>query len=739
MRWRSAPRWRGHAAHASRASRGSARRACSPSSPRAPTRAAISCSPGRAAELERDLPFWVFVDALDEYVAGLDPRRLDAPRRRVARRARARLPVAPGSRPAAATSLQDERYRSHRAVRELLERLAATQAARARRSTTCTGPTRRSIELLGALLRRPPAGAGAARARVAPAPGARAARGGARARRPPRRAHPLRARRRCRGEAPASCSATRSGATSRRLYEESGGNPFYLEQLARSHGSVAGDRAGVDGAALEASTCPQPWSPRSAEELALLSAGTRRVLEGAAVAGDPFEPELAAAAAGVDDGDRDRRARRAAAARPRPPTDVPRRFRFRHPLVRRAVYEATPGGWRLGAHERSADALAARGAPAAARAHHVEHSAAPGRRATRSRCSAEAGERGAPARAGQRRALVRRRPAPAAARPRRRGAGRAAARRSRGALAATGPLRGEPRRAAREHRARPRRGGGAARAADRRLRRRRAPARPPRGGARPPRARARRARDPTPREAVALMIELAVDSLYRAGLRRAARLGERALAGGARARRPAAGRRGAGDRSRSACAFAGAIADASGATTRPRRSSTRCPTRSSRRGSTRSRTSRGGDATSTASTRRAPRRARAGARARDRPGRALPTLHPGARAAPLAAGPAGEAAERARRRVEAARLAGNAQGLAWNLLNRSLRRRVTGRHRDALATAEESVELARALDESVALRLARAIVARAARRRGGRPGRAPPRSSSPRAAATTCR
>src|ERR671915_767508 len=29
---------------------------------------------GSASELERDLPFWVFVDALDEYVAGLDPR-----------------------------------------------------------------------------------------------------------------------------------------------------------------------------------------------------------------------------------------------------------------------------------------------------------------------------------------------------------------------------------------------------------------------------------------------------------------------------------------------------------------------------------------------------------------------------------------------------------------------------------------------------------------------------------------
>src|SRR6266540_5698007 len=31
---------------------------------------------GSASELERDLPFSVFVDALDEYVAGLEPRRL---------------------------------------------------------------------------------------------------------------------------------------------------------------------------------------------------------------------------------------------------------------------------------------------------------------------------------------------------------------------------------------------------------------------------------------------------------------------------------------------------------------------------------------------------------------------------------------------------------------------------------------------------------------------------------------
>jgi hypothetical protein len=59
-------------------------------------------------------------------------------------------------------------------------------------------------------------------------------------------------------------------------------------------------------------------------------------------------------------------------------TEVPRRFRFRHPLIRRAVYESTPAGWRLGAHARSAEALATRGASAAARAHHVERSARQG-------------------------------------------------------------------------------------------------------------------------------------------------------------------------------------------------------------------------------------------------------------------------------------------------------------------------------------------------------------------------
>ena len=58
------------------ASPGSARLVCSPSSPFARTRSGHLVLSGSASELERDLPFSVFVDALDEYLRGLDRARL---------------------------------------------------------------------------------------------------------------------------------------------------------------------------------------------------------------------------------------------------------------------------------------------------------------------------------------------------------------------------------------------------------------------------------------------------------------------------------------------------------------------------------------------------------------------------------------------------------------------------------------------------------------------------------------
>jgi DNA-binding CsgD family transcriptional regulator len=161
------------------------------------------------------------------------------------------------------------------------------------------------------------------------------------------------------------------------LYEESGGNPFYLEQLARSIQRPA--EGGTAVAELSVAIgVPPSVAGALTEELALLSDEARLVLEGAAVAGDPFEPELAAVAAATSETGAMDALDELMQLDLVCTTEVPRRFRFRHPLVRRAVYEATRAGWRLSAHERCAEALAARDATAAARAHHLEYSARDG-------------------------------------------------------------------------------------------------------------------------------------------------------------------------------------------------------------------------------------------------------------------------------------------------------------------------------------------------------------------------
>ena len=129
------------------------------------------------------------------------------------------------------------------------------------------------------------------------------------------------------------------------------------------------------GLALGGAEVPGAVASALSEELALLAEPARRLLDGAAVAGDPFEPDLAAAAAGVDDAAAAEALDELLAADLVRRTEVPRRFRFRHPLVRRAVYESGGGGWRLAAHARAATALAERGATPAERAHHVERAA----------------------------------------------------------------------------------------------------------------------------------------------------------------------------------------------------------------------------------------------------------------------------------------------------------------------------------------------------------------------------
>ena len=58
--------------------------------------------------------------------------------------------------------------------------------------------------------------------------------------------------------------------------------------------------------------------------------------------------------------------------------DTPRRFAFRHPLVRTAIYEGAPPGTAMAVHRKVARLLMGRGASAPEIAHHVERSAEPG-------------------------------------------------------------------------------------------------------------------------------------------------------------------------------------------------------------------------------------------------------------------------------------------------------------------------------------------------------------------------
>jgi DNA-binding CsgD family transcriptional regulator len=328
---------------------------------------------GSASELESDLPFWLFVDALDEYAAGLDPRRLgafdDDVRVELARLFPSLSDLGGAGRPA----LQDERYRAHRAVRELLERMAATKPIVLLLDDVHWADSA-SIELLGALLRGPPAAgvllAMGARPRQLPERLAnaveRASRTGSLDR--------LELGGLQRDDAAALLQGI-DGALLDGFYEESGGNPFYLEQLARSTRLTRAASAHGAPRKLAGIDVPPAVAAALSGELALLSAPTRSLLQGAAVAGDPFEPELAAAAAAMVEAPATTAIDELLALELIRGTDVPRRFRFRHPLVRRAVYDGAPGGWLLGAHERCADALTARGASASARAHHIEHAA----------------------------------------------------------------------------------------------------------------------------------------------------------------------------------------------------------------------------------------------------------------------------------------------------------------------------------------------------------------------------
>jgi len=324
---------------------------------------------GRGSEFERDLPFGLFVDALDAHLAQFDVRwtrtlGADVVAELAAIFPALRPPDAAPRRP----GLSSERFRAHRAVRDLLEGLSETRPLVLALDDVHWADSS-SVELIGALLRRPPT----ARVLIALAYRAHQA--------PPRLTRELAV---AAGEgvlerielgplsqadADVLLSQGTSGQRDReQLFRDSGGNPFYLHQLARTAGQA---RAGGGlGAGV-----PQAVAASLDAELRGVSSVARLLARAASIAGDPFDLDLAATIAELD------RPTALAGLDELVDADIvrpdvrPLEFGFRHPLVRRAVYESTQPGWRIAAHARADTAINGRGAPVTARAHHIEQSA----------------------------------------------------------------------------------------------------------------------------------------------------------------------------------------------------------------------------------------------------------------------------------------------------------------------------------------------------------------------------
>jgi DNA-binding NarL/FixJ family response regulator len=305
---------------------------------------------GRAAEHERDVPFALAVAALDDHVSTLHPRRVET-----------LGPILGAVLPAAANGYEPpppdaaaapERFRYHRALRSLVELLGRERPV-ALLLDDLHWADAASVEFVQHLVRRPPRSPHLLMLAL---------------RRPsvlmdtvaPSAQHeyvflePLN-----HDDSLALLQDVPDPSLRERIAREARGNPLFLGQLTRFAG-------------LTDEAPPPCLLAAVGREIAALPPVTRALLDGAAVAGDPFDPELAAVAAEIADEDVAAPLDELVAAALVHATGTGRAFAFRHPLVRQAVYGATPPAWRLGAHERLATALAERGMGPGVRAHHVE-------------------------------------------------------------------------------------------------------------------------------------------------------------------------------------------------------------------------------------------------------------------------------------------------------------------------------------------------------------------------------
>jgi DNA-binding CsgD family transcriptional regulator len=329
---------------------------------------------GNATEFERDLPFGVFVQALaDRY-----------------RRAAPDLPAEEAQRLSAlfsglgAPGSGMERFRVYAAVRELLTAWSQAGLVLALDDMHWADPG--TIELADYLVRRPPAAALmlviAQRGRQAPVRLAGTlARGielGTVAR---IELGPL---------SPTDLAELAGpGLDDRTLQDicaESAGNPLYLLAAAasrRAAGNAAARPSGTSRPGIAAGTtagttaagndqAPNPLEEVLLAELAPLTTPQATIAAAGAVIGEQFSIDALPPVAGLSH-EEVATAVGALTRRDilRPVAGWPAVLTFRHPVLRRVIYQNAEPAWRAAAHRRALAELTGRGAPAAELAHHV--------------------------------------------------------------------------------------------------------------------------------------------------------------------------------------------------------------------------------------------------------------------------------------------------------------------------------------------------------------------------------
>lgn len=348
---------------------------------------------GHATELERHNSFGVFLDALGDRVASLDPSELAGLGTELVRELAMVFPGVSVPRDCREAGhermvLGVERHRLHMAIRALLEHLASPSGLVLTLDDLHWGDAA-SFELLGYLLRHPPCGPVvlvlAYRPRQRPARLAavltQATRGGV-VRRIELRPLNL-------DEVADFLGPDVDRARCQILHQASGGNPLYLEALARAPEEWLPSAAGTKQRSSAPTTARSRSSVLSLDgvppvvraslqaELAMLPERVRLMAHASAVAGDPFEPDLVVAVAGLSRQEADLALDELVARDLVQPAD-PGRFSYRHPIVRAAAYEDAGAGWLVQAHVRAWNALEEQGASVVRRAPHVEHAALSG-------------------------------------------------------------------------------------------------------------------------------------------------------------------------------------------------------------------------------------------------------------------------------------------------------------------------------------------------------------------------